>query len=323
MRTEYGGAFRYANSTAPLEWMAGNETAYVEAEPLLLRVAEEFSPEILHSSQFCFGSLALAIPRLITAHSDVLSWAAACHPEGLNASPWLDRYIALVHRGLEGADAVVTPTQWMMSELHRHFRIRCESQVILNGRHMNGSTIHRTRALQAVCAGRLWDEAKNVAMLSEVDCPFPIVIAGEASRDDVQAPNISSNMTFVGRLEENELLALFRDSSIYLATSIYEPFGLAPLEAALCGCAIVANDIPSLREVWGDGALYFETSDALSRTLTELSESPARLERCRRASVQRALQFTRARMVESYLALYNNLLSTRRQTTECERSVYA
>jgi len=37
----------------------------------------------------------------------------------------------------------------------------------------------------------------------------------------------------------------------------YEPFGLAPLEAALSRCAIVANDIPSLREVWGSAAMYF------------------------------------------------------------------
>ena len=53
-------------------------------------------------------------------------------------------------------------------------------------------------------------------------------------------------------------------AAIYIATSKYEPFGLAPLEAALSRCAIVANDIPSLREVWEDAALYFRKDDARS-----------------------------------------------------------
>lgn len=323
MRTEYDSTFRFDSSTAPLEWMRANEWAYSDGEPLLLRVAEAFSPQILHSNQFCFGSLPIAIPRLVTAHSDVLSWAAACRPEGLDDSPWLEHYCLLVHRGLDRADAVVAPTQWMMRELHRHFPIRCESHVILNGRNIDGGADSKTRALQAVCAGRLWDEAKNVAILSEVDCPFPTVIAGNAHQEEAQAPKLSPNVTFVEKLEENELLALFRESSIYLATSIYEPFGLAPLEAALCGCAVVANDIPSLREVWDNGALYFGNPDALNRTLRALSESPAMVERAREASLQRALQFTRARMVESYLTLYDQLLSAQQQTSVCERAAYA
>ena len=44
---------------------------------------------------------------------------------------------------------------------------------------------------------------------------------------------------------EAELMALLARSSIYIATSIYEPFGIAPLEAALCGCAVIANGIPT------------------------------------------------------------------------------
>ena len=49
----------------------------------------------------------------------------------------------------------------------------------------------------------------------------------------------------------------FRQSAIYLCASRYEPFGLAPLEAALCGCALVLRDLPSLREIWGNSALFF------------------------------------------------------------------
>ena len=73
---EWPGAFRWEASEAPLEWMSNNERAYIDAEPLLLRVAREFGAQLLHSNQFCFG--ALPFPSVVAAHSDVLSWAVAC-----------------------------------------------------------------------------------------------------------------------------------------------------------------------------------------------------------------------------------------------------
>jgi glycosyltransferase involved in cell wall biosynthesis len=116
----------------------------------------------------------------------------------------------------------------------------------------------------------------------------------------------------VGRLSEQGLLALFRASSIYLATSIYEPFGLAPLEAALCGCAILANDIPSLREVWGDAALYFNSAATLTKLLAQLQASPKILLAARQRAGRRALQLSAAHMAAEYLALYAELLSSKK-----------
>ncbi len=96
-------------------------------------------------------------------------------------------------------------------------------------------------------------------------------------------------------------------SKIYLCTSIYEPFGLAPLEAALCGCAVVANDIPSLREVWSDGALFFNCPESLADVMHTLQD-PDELRQARARSSRRAQWFTAARMTEAYLAVFDSLL---------------
>lgn len=323
MRADYGSAFRYDASSAPLEWMPANGEAYTAAVPLLRTVADEFSPDILHANQFCFGGLPLSIPKVITAHSDVLSWAAACRSAGLEPSEWIAQYHRLVQDGLDGADAVVAPTQWMLDALGKNFRISGSKRVILNGRSLAAGDGAERRMLQAVCAGRLWDEAKNVAMLSEVRAPFPILLAGDGRPENIAASRLGANIALPGKLDEAELLALFRSSSIYLATSIYEPFGLAPLEAALCGCAVVANDIPSFREVWGEAAMYFSGVEALSRILEKLYDTPALLERFRRSAIQRALQLTRSRMVDSYLALYSDPPLHRLQTSAYEPATYA
>ena len=65
-------------------------------------------------------------------------------------------------------------------------------------------------------------------------------------------------------------------SAIYALPARYEPFGLSALEAGLCGCALVLGDIPSLREVWGDAAVFVDPHDAqaLAKALNCLIDHP-------------------------------------------------
>ncbi len=111
---------------------------------------------------------------------------------------------------------------------------------------------------------------------------------------------------------ESQLRSLYSRAAIYAATSRYEPFGLAPLEAAFSRCAVVANDIPTFRELWGPTACYFRRNDASS-----LAETVARLRADRELrltfatlALNRARQcFTASRMVDEYLALYNSMIT--------------
>ena len=83
-------------------------------------------------------------------------------------------------------------------------------------------------------------------------------------RADVKVDTAQTCVAIRGPQTEAQLRALYSRASIYAATARYEPLGMAALEAAFSRCAIVANDIPSFREVWGDAALYFRTNDAAS-----------------------------------------------------------
>jgi glycogen synthase len=308
IETKFGTAFRYESSATPLEWMDNNAHAYSDAEGLLLGVIDDFRVDVVHTSQFCFGALPVDVPKVVTAHSDVFSWAEACSPAGLKESDWLRQYRALVSSGLEGADAVVTPTCWMRDALARHIPASMPARVILNGRNLAQGEGCRPRALQAVTAGRLWDEAKGLAILSDLETSFPLLVVGEAHFEGAQAPLLKT-VKLLGRMDEDEVLELFRSSSLYLATSIYEPFGLAPLEAALCGCGVVARDIASLREVWGAAAEYFTDDIELDRLMLRLQDSPDEMESLRCRSTRRAGELSADRMVEAYLAQYESLLT--------------
>jgi glycosyltransferase involved in cell wall biosynthesis len=310
-----GQRFRYEAWTTPLEWMESNESAYRGAEAALLRMAKDFKADLIHANQFCFGALPTSLPKVVTAHSDVLSWASVCRPEGMGDSAWMRRYCALVSDGLRGADAVVAPTKWMADALTRGFAAAGDVRVVLNGRTIPSPAMPRVeRLLQAVSIGRGWDEAKGFAVLEGLEAAMPVLVAGETA---LEGPGGA------GALSEEQVLALFRRSSVYVAASVYEPFGLAPLEAALCGCAVVANDIGSLREVWGEAAVYFRGAAELKRILNRMVEAPGELRSAQLQARRRGLELSAERMVDGYLDLYAELLEVGERSVSAEAAAYA
>ncbi|GBR24737.1 glycosyltransferase family 4 protein [Kozakia baliensis] len=83
---------------------------------------------------------------------------------------------------------------------------------------------------------------------------------------------LPSFATFVGRVNDAELHALYRHAAVLIFPSIYEGFGLPPVEAMTCGCPVIATDIPVLREVCGNAALFFKNEVELKDAVLHLSQ---------------------------------------------------
>lgn len=95
------------------------------------------------------------------------------------------------------------------------------------------------------------------------DCDFDIVIAGGAN-PKVFGGNEGcslSGVKWVGYVSDEELRALYSNALCFVFPSLYEGFGIPPLEAMTCGCPVVAASAGSIPEVCGDAALYFDPND--------------------------------------------------------------
>jgi glycosyltransferase involved in cell wall biosynthesis len=136
--------------------------------------------------------------------------------------------------------------------------------------------------------------------------PWPVLLAGDALDEGSE-----STVQWLGRLPRPELHRLMGEAAIFVAPARYEPFGLAALEAARAGCALVLGKIASLVEIW-DGAARFVPPDdpaALRRTLLDLIDDEEALLRLQGAAQERAALYSRRRMAEAYQALYAEILS--------------
>src|SRR6266850_108094 len=180
-----------------------------------------------------------------------------------------------------------------------------------------------TKEESVLAIGRLWDTGKQVALLTQHSHGMPVCIVGADHtipappvpiRADVRVSTGTHEISVKGAQTESQLRTLYSKSTIFAATSRYEPVGLASIEAAFSRCALVANDTPVYRELWGDAALYFECNDAesLTETLAQLHEDRemARLYGTRAYNRARE-RFTARRMVDDYLRLYRQLRTSK------------
>lgn len=286
-----------------LEWMEDPWADVDRAGRWLLDVRDSVAPDLVHLNGYAHGTLDWEAPLLVGGHSCVLSWWRAV--KGEPAPRAWDRYAATVADGLAAADLVVAPTRAMLRSLERLYAPAGERRVIPNGRRLSVPEVAKEPLV--LSAGRLWDEAKNVAALDRVAprLRWPVVVAGSLAGGP--PPRHLEARGLVGREELDRLLAR---ASIFVLPARYEPFGLAALEAGLAGAALVLGDVASLREVWDDAALFVDPDDeeALAAALTLLVEHPELRAQAAARARERAREYTPERMGAAYADAYERLV---------------
>jgi glycosyltransferase involved in cell wall biosynthesis len=288
-----------------LEWMTDAAADMAASRAWLSALARRYGADLVHVNGYAQARIAIQRPILIVAHSDVLSWWQAVHREP--APPEWDNYCCEVAAGLAAADRIVAPSRAVLDDLKAHYGMNCDDALMIP----NGIDLaaHRRAAKRPVvmAAGRLWDAAKNLALLDDVAAalPWPVEIAGPATNPEGGAAECAA-ARLLGTLTPAEMAVRLGRAAIFAAPARYEPFGLGILEAAASGCALVLGDIPSLRENWEGAAVFVAPDDraAWRGALRHLIDDEGDRALWAFAAQQRARGFSRERMAERYAALY-------------------
>jgi glycosyltransferase involved in cell wall biosynthesis len=275
----------------------------------------------------------------LVLHSDLTTWWRWAKDGGSGPSTLPEQFHwhrRLAWDALRRADAVVCPTAFLAGEFAQLYELERPPTVIYNGVSVPAPLqppVQREPDL-AVVVGRVWDEAKNIAVVAEalrtqrtqracgrfwrVEVAGGLAEPGQGPKAVPEAPGLS----YRGFLAKPALAALLHRASLCIAPSSYEPFGQAPAEAALAGCAVLANDTPVFREVWGEAAAYFARNDAqsLATMLSALLDNPPCVARLAAAARRRVVErYDVDRMVGAYLKLYHRLLCSSHPTSHAWR----
>jgi glycosyltransferase involved in cell wall biosynthesis len=281
-----------------LEWM---ESPWADIETTAEWIEEcrcRVEPDVVHMNTFA-PVLDPNVPVLLTVHSCVLTWWRAVH--GVVAPAAWAPYARLARRALCRALLLAVPTRALLDDLAVVYGELPDARVIPNGRAVSAHG-GMARERLVVTAGRLWDGAKNAPLLARA---APAIDGRVALIGPGGVPGLEP----LGNLSERDVLRWLSRAAVFAEPARYEPFGLAALEAALCGCALVLGDISSLREVWGDAATFVspDDADALAAAVNSLLDDPVRRAQAAGAARRVALRYTPDSMAAAYARCYREL----------------
>jgi glycogen synthase len=311
----------YRPTAFRLDWMHEGQQDFADASDYLCAVAADIKPDFFHSNHLCYGALPIAIPRIVVAHGDLITWWKSVHGHGPRESPWMRWYRHATSEGLSRASAVIAGSDWMLEAVRASYSASMHGVVINHGRNPIHFNPYVTKKNAVLAIGRILDPASQVNLLAERSHPVPVCVvdakqpahsAETIFRADVGFNDGHEGVVLRGPRSESQLRLLYSRASMYVSAARYEPTGMTIVEAALSRCALILNDIPSLREIWGPAAVYFRTNDAdsLSEAVRILNKDAELRRSFANRSFNRAREcYNSNRMTSNYIQLYRSVIN--------------
>lgn len=292
----------------PLSWMTPEPRSLRAAADALAELARQRRTALVHLN--CAG-LGCAerwdMPLVITLHSCMATWWRAVR--GQEPLPYdFSWRTAMMAEALAKAAAIIVPSGSFAVAARDTYREGSPPAVVYNGRSEDGGEgLAAERSDTVFTCGRLWDEAKNVAVLDAAAgrTAAPILAAGAVKSP--RGPEIElRHLQLLGELTSGAVRRQLDKSGIFVSAALYEPFGLGTLEAAQRGCALILSDIPTFRELWSGAALLVDPRDprAFADAVERLLGAPIERAEWGRRARRRAEAFTAAKMAVRTLAIY-------------------
>lgn len=152
-------------------------------------------------------------------------------------------------------------------------------------------------------------------VVRQVERPPLLVVAGAwderypEAREEAEHLKLQEHIRFVGPVTDSALPGLYSGAQLFVFPSLYEGFGLPPLEAMACGTAVACGNRSSLPEVAGEAAALFDPTrpESIAATLVELLNRPEERAAMQQASLEQAAQFSWQRTAAETLQLYREL----------------
>lgn len=152
-------------------------------------------------------------------------------------------------------------------------------------------------------------------VLRQRGLPHRLVVVGrkawktEGMFQSLRELGLEDEVTLTDYVDDRDLPALYSGAAAFAFPSLYEGFGLPPLEAMACGTPVVTSNASSLPEVVGDAGIMVDPRDVegFANALDRLLNDEALYQQCRTKGLQHASRFTWERAAQQHLALYRML----------------
>ena len=175
----------------------------------------------------------------------------------------------------KSAKGVFTVSKFSKEQIIRHLNIdqskiyvgyNSAEHLLKNTRKNNDTNMIGNTEKYVLAVGSI-SPSKNFSLVLKTAALMPdvsfIIVGGKNNKvlSECNMDTIPKNVNFIGYVSDEDLIRLYQNAQCFVFPSLYEGFGIPPLEAMACGCPVVVSDIKVLREVCGAAALYCDIYD--------------------------------------------------------------
>jgi glycosyltransferase involved in cell wall biosynthesis len=300
----------------------------------LSRQAARDKLDLLHSPSLT-APLRLACPSVVTIHDMIWFFAEkfSRHTPSFGKRKLMEWYYRFVPQfAVRNASAILTVSHAAKESIVQHLGLSPD-QVFVT--HEAASPIYRRvddlekieavrrkyhLASDFVLAIGSADPRKNVAALVRACTLLPTLLQeryqlaivwthhllAPGMAEQIKASGINSQVRFLEGVSDEELVLLYNAASLFVFPSLYEGFGLPPLEAMACGTPVVAANNSSIPEIVGDAALLFDAKDteAMACVIAQVLADGALQAGLIEKGLKRAASFSWAKCARETVAVY-------------------
>jgi len=300
---------------------------------MIPRLARRYELDLVHDPTGVSPSLfgASGARTVVTVH-DVFAWS--CPGSSTLMDTLIQRY--WLPRRLPRVYAVITDSLASQKDLSRylgisgpmthviphaassHFRPAPVAQVA-TARSRYGLPEHYILYVGSLVKRKnLLGLLRSYARLRASEQPLPLVVVGVERTDrgaiakTVAELDLGSDLVFAGHVADEDLPAVYSGAKLFVFPSLYEGFGLPPLEAMACGTPVVCSNAASLPEVVGDAAITVDPYDVqgLAGAMHCVLADADLQHDLRRRGLERAAAFTWERTARETVQVYREVLKS-------------
>jgi glycosyltransferase involved in cell wall biosynthesis len=308
-RTEAEDIGELIHLPLPLDWLARSEAELAEVPQSIMEIARARMVDLIHLNlPTQAAGMRTDLPVVVMSHSCVPTWFQAV--KGSAPPDMWHWHGPLNQRGLARADAVLAPSRSHATLMERVYGPVRNLRVVHNATAAIGHDSDRPARHGVVAVGRWWDEGKNGAVLDSLADSLEHRLTMIGSNVGPHGETLQlRHARHVGPLDHAETLKQIGSAEVFVSPSLYEPFGLAALEAARARTPLVLADIPTYRELWDGAALFAPPRDpgAYRTAIDKLTSQRQLRELFAQLASNRATRFSTARQAAAIRAVYDSL----------------
>lgn len=234
---------------------------------------------------------------------------------------------------MEIADKIIAISECLKRDVIKYLKVPEEKiRVVYNGKDERFKPLNQSEIAEAkrkynlnfpfVLYVGVLQPRKNIPTLIKAYCKLKkdgtkhkLVIAGgkgwqyKEIFETVEKLNLQKDVIFTGYIPDDDLIGLYNAADLFVFPSIYEAFGLPPLEAMACGTSVITSDRGAFPEVVGDAGIMIDPYDVdgLAKAMRDVLNNEGLREDIIKKGLERAKMFSWEKCAKEVLEVYEEM----------------